>query len=333
MLNIAFIADSGYVLPSVVAITSLLINKKDTTVYKIYFLSIGLTEEEKNKISATCQKYNTELLIIDVDQDKLKEKYSQIGKHECCANTSALIKFDLPSYCPDDTILYLDGDIIVQSDLSDLESIALDDNTYVAAVPESGILYNKIIIRQNIDNYFNSGVMLLNLKGIRANNISEKLYLAKLASTDSSLMDQHVFNEVFNNHKIILDHKYNVLFTSIIRASHFHGIDINQINSLFSKEYEDFDSIKRNAAVIHYSTFDKPWKYSDIDAIDEWNRYYLLSEYKDQALKRKKLHIKQINKMREHKILGLVGTFWWECETRGLKKALSEVKTFLFHKG
>ncbi len=332
MLSIAFIADSGYVLPSVVAITSLLINKKDTTDYKIYFLSIGLTEEEKNKISATCQKYNTELDIIDIDQDKLKEKYSQIGKHECCANTSALIKFDLPSYCPDDIILYLDGDIIVRGDLSDLEKIEPDENTYVAAVPESGILYNKIIIRQNIDNYFNSGVMLLNLKGIRENNISEKLYLTKLASTDSSLMDQHVFNEVFNGHKIILDHKYNVLYTSIIRARHFHGIDINQINKLFSKEYEDFDSIKRKAAIIHYSTFDKPWKYSDIDAIEDWNKYYSLSEYKDLALKRKKLRIKQINKMREHKILGLIGTFWWECETRGLKKALSEVKTFLFHK-
>ena len=128
---------------------------------------------------------------------------------------------------------------------------------------------------------------------------------------------------------ITLDHKYNVLFTSIIRAKYFHGIEIEQINNLYNTKYDSFDSIKNNATILHYSTFDKPWKYSDIDAIEEWDFYYFRSVYSEEKLNRKRLHIKLINMMRKNKLFRLPGTFLWEVETRGITIALKEVKKYV----
>jgi len=333
MLSIAFISDSGYVLPSVVAITSLLMNKKDSTEYKIYFMAIGLSEDEKKQISNICKKYNTEILIIDVNQNELRNRYSGIGEHECCANISALIKFDLPTYCPEDKLLYLDGDLIVQKDISELEGVNFDEKTFVAAVPESGLLYNKNIIIQGVRDYFNSGVMLLNLKGFRENDISRKLYLEKINSNDNSLMDQHVFNKVFAESKVRLDHSFNVLYTSIVRAHFFHGISIDQINDLYGKKYSGFEQIKENAKIIHYSTFDKPWKFSDIEAVELWDYYFENSVFKGNPLKRKRIHNKFLNGLRKRKAFGLLGTFIWETETKGIKKAVLDVKKYIIRAG
>ncbi len=329
MLNIAFITDKNYLLPTIVAITSLLESKLPESEYFIYLYGIGLSEDEKIKINEISEKYAQPIAIEDIDEDALLKKYIGLKKHECCANTSSLIKFDLADLCPKDVLLYLDGDIIVKQDLSSLENIVFIEDIYAAVVKESGLLYNKNLIKQNIQEYFNSGVMLLNLKMIRRDHLSNRLYLEKMQSADNSLMDQHVFNKVFENRTIALDHKYNVLFTSIMRASCFHGITIADINNLYNKNYSSFDDIAATAAIIHYSTFDKPWKYSDVDAVNYWNEYYDKSVVSNKKLKRKKLNLNVINTLRKHKILKYFGSFLWECETKGLRTAVNDTLLYL----
>ncbi|MCK7489743.1 MAG: hypothetical protein MZU79_05535 [Anaerotruncus sp.] len=85
--------------------------------------------------------------------------------------SAAYLKFDLPDLIPNqDKVLYLDGDIIIQKDLSDLFEINIKDY-YAGAVKDIGLIDNDL----NIKNYFNSGVMLLNLKLMRENNASTAL--------------------------------------------------------------------------------------------------------------------------------------------------------------
>lgn len=200
-LNIAFIADGGFFLPSVVALTSLLKNKKKESVYHIYFVVVDFTQKQKEILKKMAEKKQTALDIVEIKEADLQEKYAGIAKHDCCASVSALIKFDLPYICADvDKLLYLDGDIIVQTDLSELGKTDFTDKEYGAVVEDSGVLYSETLIRQNIPEYFNSGVMLLNLKALRENKIPEKLVEEKFNSKDNSLMDQHVLNIVFRDH-------------------------------------------------------------------------------------------------------------------------------------
>lgn len=329
-LNIAFIADGSFFLPSVVALTSLLKNKKKESVYHIYFVVVDFTQKQKEILKKMAEKKQTALDIVEIKEADLQEKYAGIAKHDCCASVSALIKFDLPYICADvDKLLYLDGDIIVQSDLSELESIDFTEREYGAVVEDSGVLYSETLIRQNISGYFNSGVMLLNLEALRKNKIPEKLVEEKFNSQDNSLMDQHVLNIVFKAHVKSLPHKYNLLYMNLIRARYFYSLSIDDINAKYSMDYKTWEDMRERAAVIHYSSFDKPWKYSDVSGVEIWDYYFRISPLKNYPLRRKKLHIPLLNKMREKKGLALIASFIWECETKGFGLAVKDAVRFL----
>ena len=93
----------------------------------------------------------------------------------CQATPSALLKFKISEILANyDKIIYLDGDILVQKDLTELYNIDID-GYYVAAVDDTGKIYHKKDVYAKYPNYFNSGVMLLNLKKCREDNISSKL--------------------------------------------------------------------------------------------------------------------------------------------------------------
>jgi len=89
-------------------------------------------------------------------------------------------------------VLYLDGDILIQKDLSGLCAINIDD-AYAGVV-------NDIVLTENdlhIQDYFNSGVMLLNLKLLRENNMPAALLNLRKSSTGFTYMDQDCFNLLF----------------------------------------------------------------------------------------------------------------------------------------
>jgi lipopolysaccharide biosynthesis glycosyltransferase len=66
--------------------------------------------------------------IIKVTSNKFKD-IQNFGH----VNSTACFKFDLPDLIPDqDKILYLDSDVLIQKDLSDLFTISIDD--YYAGV-------------------------------------------------------------------------------------------------------------------------------------------------------------------------------------------------------
>ena len=332
-LNIAFIADKNFYLPSVVTLTSLFESCKKKSAYVIYYIAVDLTHSQKECIRELCRKSKSTVKIIEIDKGELQGRYSRFLKHDGCATISALIKFDLPYLCNDiDTVLYLDGDMIVKKDLSELAQIRLEDE-YLAAVKDSGLLYSKTLISQEIESYFNSGLMLLNLKKMRIDAIPEALAEEKFKSTDNSLMDQHVLNKVFEDHVKFLGHEYNLLYVNLIRARYFYGLELKDINKMYGKDYCDWDDMLNQACIIHYSSFDKPWKYSDVSAVKIWDYYYQKSPFKNKKLHRKKLHISMLNKMREsNKLMALAANFIWECETKGFWNALKDVYKYLIRK-
>lgn len=330
MLNVAFILDENYYLPTYVAIISLLENKKKTSEYVINLIYTKLNDSQKKELSNLEKKYDNCIIKLHYfSQHELNEKYSSIKEHHCTATNAALLKFELPQICKDiDRLLYLDGDIIIKDDLCDLVNIEFEDNKCIAVVPESGMLYSKNLIQHGISDYFNSGVILFDLEKMRQNNITELLVEAKKRNQDTTLMDQNIFNFVMKDMKILLPHRYNVLIQNIMRARYFYGITLEDINGKFNTSYKKWDEIKEKATIVHYSSFDKPWKYLDVYAVELWDKYYSVA-MGDTVLKRKKTHEAKINKLRQHKCTALLGTFIWECEVKGVKEALRDIVKFV----
>ena len=270
-VTIAFICDNSYVLPTNIAIMSLVSNKNKETHYDIYVVTTSLTDESKNLL----QVHNNETVtvhIIETELDELASLHKYSSKSYCVATPAALLKFRLPELLSCSKVLYLDGDIIVRDDITNLFQTDLL-GYYAGAVIDSGSIYSKNPRVLKHPNYFNSGVMLLNLDEMRKDNCTQRLIKEKRLSNDSSLMDQNIFNIVFENHVKFLPLKFNCLFINLIRASDKFCLD--ELNNRFGTNYTSLREVAETATIIHYSSKDKPWRYSDIPLANEWYMYYL----------------------------------------------------------
>ncbi|MGN0854734.1 MAG: glycosyltransferase [Kiritimatiellia bacterium] len=271
IVHICMIADDNYVMPTSVAMTSFINHKDSSETYHFHIVAAALSAETQ----AVFKSFARPDVIVDIlEQDPAVFA----GAHKfdphavCVASVSALFKFMLADLLPDlDKVLYMDGDIVARHSLGEIYKVGLGDN-YAAVVADSGQIYYKHDYVKRVRRYFNSGVMLLNLKRMRQDDMSRVLLDCKRAQQDSNLMDQNVFNVVFDGHVKYLPIRYNFQGVSLIRAE--GKWTLAQLNTLFGTNYATERDLFADAAVIHYSSKDKPWKTPDGVLTYEWLRDY-----------------------------------------------------------
>lgn len=272
-IPVAFICDDGYVMQTSVAITSMLMNKLPETFYEIFVVTAGLSNKSK-EIFNSFSSDTAKVTIITADTQKYAEFYKNADSRFVVATPAALFKFDLSELIPQyDKIIYLDGDIIIKSDLSSLYSYELEDK-YAAAVRDiPQVLYEKPHITLGFGTeYFNSGVMLMNLYKMREENITDKLLKTKKQFEEYPLMDQNILNIAFEGNILQLPLKYNVLYLNLVRS--MKKYTFARLNEVFGSSYSSISEIYHDAAVIHFSSREKPWKFFDVPLADEWLYYY-----------------------------------------------------------
>lgn len=279
----AFICDSSYIIQTTVALTSLKLNSSKGV---RYINNILFTDEKFGDISKL-QELSEKDFIINIIKCDLSdlEGLANNDRKYLAASKAALLKFSLGDILKSDKVLYLDGDIIIRSDLHELFAIDLN-NKYAAVVPDfPQVLYeNPIFDMGNGENYFNSGVMLLNLKRIRLENIKEKLINAKKQLNDDKLMDQNIFNLVFKDEVKIISPEYNLTYLNLSRSKSKYNF--HRINEVCKSNFIDLDDLEQKSKIIHYSSKDKPWTYFDVPLADEWIYYYSKSPFSENKIKR-----------------------------------------------
>lgn len=272
-VNIVLICDNSYVLPTAVAVTSLIENKKDESLYRIAIVTTSLPPLKKDIFNRFASSTVT-IDILETSLNGMDDLHVFDEKSHCVATPAALLKFCLPELFPDmGKVLYLDGDIIVRDDLTALFETDLS-GSLLAAVVDSGSIYYKHKYVSMVNDYFNSGVMLLDLEGMRENDITSRLVEEKRRSQDFSLMDQNIFNIVFDRHVKLLPIEYNLLYVNLKRA--IGKYNISDINKRYNCNYRNLGELCENAKVIHYSSKDKPWKALNVPLGEEWYKYYCI---------------------------------------------------------
>ena len=262
MIPVVFVCDEKYAMPTSVAIISLMENRKSTTDYDIFVIGCGLSEESKTKLKLAG---GDALRILEQSLPSLE----QVPVHEYVSR-AALCKFEISDFLHNyDKAVYLDSDVIVNGDLSDLYKTNIDE-CYAGMVKD---FYAHLIehddLRLNYKVYYNSGVMLLNLKKMRADNISQKLIEEKKNNLYSKYMDQDVFNIVFKDNIKLLAPEFNFMLYSKDDLNHF---------------YEVYNSnIPAKPVIIHYPGI-KPWKEKCCLNFKNWYKYYKKSPYKKNRL-------------------------------------------------
>ena len=159
-------------------------------------------------------------------------------------------------------ILYLDPDIIVNDDIENLYKIYLE-NFYLGAIEEDFENNNKKRLKIENKNYYNSGVLLINLKLWRENDISNKIlhFIKNLDFEKILYPDQDIINLFFKDYEIKkLDPKWNIHAEYLILNNYY---------------VEDFK-------IMHFSGSNKPWNYSCLHPYKNYYfKYLLISEYRN----------------------------------------------------
>lgn len=158
-----------------------------------------------------------------------------------------------------DKVIYLDCDVVVNTDIDVLWNIDIN-NYHLAACQDkilSSVMSSKTLelcssVSMNPNNYFNAGVLLLNLNKIRDTlSLSNDGFNYLKNHPDTPNLDQDVLNYYFGNSYYHLDEKYN---------------------RMLSSKLGNTDNIADS--IIHYAGSNKPWKsYNSIS--DELYWYYL----------------------------------------------------------
>ncbi len=278
-IHLAFVTDEIYSMPTTVAISSLKENCSPENNYTIHIIANEITDFSREKFRE-CECSNIKIEIYDKSLDK---RFFDIYKkdNDLHVSASALLKMQLSDFLEGiEKVLYVDGDILIQQDLKELYDINLED-CYAAVVKDLISVRNINHLRKiGIKNkyYFNSGVMLLNLKKIREDDISNKLIDYRL-NGKNHFVDQDAFNVVFGENVKYISLKYNYL-------NKFHDwMDAENLSAFYQEKIpKSKNKSIKNAVIVHLGTHEKPWRYNMGNLTKLYLKYYEKSPYKEYEL-------------------------------------------------
>lgn len=262
-MNIVLICDKNYLVPTKAVINSIMKNRNAEEQISIYIIGVGLLAEEFDSImQLQSDKIHIKLIMP-------KHYFEQIEISHWYVSKAALYKFMIPELINEDKILYLDSDMLVLGSLKSLYDTDLKD-MYAAVVPDmvAEVEY-QFHIKHKIPHYFNSGMMLLNLKELRKHRMSEKLILIRKNDTTNLFMDQDTFNKAFNGRVIYVSPRYNYMLVN----REFFQYRTEDIACFYNLDIEEAKKIVEHPVILHFTDAKKPWKCNDAGKPCIWYQY------------------------------------------------------------
>ena len=233
---------------------------------KIYLLNQDIPQEWFSQIRIYLQEMGGDLIDCKLIGSQYKMNWSNKLPH---INHMTFARYFIPDFVTEDKVLYLDSDLIVTGDLTDLFELDLGENYLGAARSCFGAGVG-----------FNAGVLLINNKKWKSETIRQKLIeLTEKEHENVKEGDQSILNMLFKDQYSLLEDKYNFQI----------GFDAGaaEKNHAFIFEIPLTPSPK----ILHYISPDKPWKQFSVGRLrEEWWKYsfmewsYIVSTWKEKGV-------------------------------------------------
>ncbi len=282
MMNVVYITDDGYVMQTCVSICSLAYNKQPDEKVKVYVICCGVSEMARNSIlKCMCDGLYIEILDVENEYGELLKNIQNQLKisRKVNATVTALLKFYIVNILVDlDKVLYLDGDVLIQKSIDELYKWDIKD-VYMAAVDDmghNGRMIIQIKKKYNLQHYVNTGVLLLNLKKMREDDLCQKLVSYRITQNDN-FMDQDAINAVVADKCNILPIKYNYLAFDYQKDNL-----IECVGGFYLNKYSSMRECVEDMSIVHLVR--KPWKYYHPIYTELFIDYYDRSPYASEKL-------------------------------------------------
>ena len=248
-LDILVTLDEGYMMQLRVMLKSLYLNHPDKAC-RVYLLHSRISEKLLAELEEGLNALGYSLFPIQVnsslfEQAPVTKQYPQEMYYRLLA--SRLLPEEL------DRILYLDPDILVINSLKSLWTLDLGNCLFAAAAHTGKTEFANSVnrIRLGTDgNYYNSGVLLMNLERCREEIVAETIFdFVKTHAVELVLPDQDVLNAMFSSKILEID---DFLWNYDAR---------NYMNYFMRSSGEaNMDWVMKNTSVLHFCGKEKPWK-------------------------------------------------------------------------
>lgn len=282
-MNVVYISTNSYIPFLGISLTSLLKNTSDIYTLDIYILSPDLSLDNQKKLSSLAKENQRNIYFknIPIDISPFSASSNISGFHPI-----VLSRLLLTQYLPErlNTVLYLDCDILVTNSLSELEQIPLNNYAF-AAVPE---LYMPAKQKKQLDllptdQYYNSGVLLINLDFWRKHQLTRKFINYYETSKNILLYpDQDILNHCCKGFIFPLSHKYNLAPV----LHYFPRYFIKKYQSAYyCKNKNEYIKILKSPSIIHFLGDERPWLHGNHNPYRKlYNYYKSISLWKNEPL-------------------------------------------------
>lgn len=242
IIPVFYAADEKYMPYLAVALASLKAVKSKDYYYHIHVLYAGALNGYAKKLKAM-EEDNLTIQFIDVTQELARIQDCMICRDYY--TPAIYYRLLIPELFPQfDKVLYMDCDTIALADVAELYGTDIGEN-YIGAVADQAVAavpafraYTKNALGIEAEKYFNSGVIVMNLKEFRKVHFYEKFAQVLRSYNFTIAPDQDVLNLICKDKVCYLDGGWNQMPIA--------GEDA------------------KTPKLIHYNLTMKPWHYDGV---------------------------------------------------------------------
>ncbi len=269
-----------------ISMISLFENNKHMDRIRVLYIEKGVSDNNKRILKSITEKYNREIEFLEMPNWSSK---LNIELNSCKSGWLGFgyNRLFLTEIVPEDVdkVLYLDSDTIIEGSLDELWNIDLN-NYYLAAVDDClSSKYRKIVGIAEDGTYCNSGVLLINIKKWREENIIEEFKKILYANKGCFVFnEQSVINSLFSGKIKIIHQKYNV--NSLVFLFEYDELIRLRKPYKFSYSKEQLEEAKKNPVITHFTgnffVTRRPWvENSDHPHRSVYDYYKSISPWKE----------------------------------------------------
>ena len=258
-INICFSCDDNFIIHCAAAMKSIVQNASKDSYLNIYLLYKSLKENNKEALKKIVNTKNSKITFREVKESEFSDCPIPDNTHY---SIETYFRLKIPSLFPNmDKILYIDCDTITLGDITELWNT--DVTNYYAAVSQDIGSPTHLVELTGKHKYFNAGIMLINCKKWREDNIEEKCFeFVKKHSDKIIWVDQDVLNTVLAHNLKYIDANWNLEYNpSCDRVSYlYEDSEINLIHYVSNNKPWSTDIPSKYVKYYYKYAFGTPWK-------------------------------------------------------------------------
>ncbi len=250
---IFYACDDSFMKFTMVSIRSLIDNASPDHDYVIYVLNSGISEDMRRR-TRDMARDNVRIFFPDVSRH-LESISGSLPLRDYYSKTTYYRLFIAEMFPEYDKAVYIDGDTVVQGDVSRLFATDIGDS-YLGACHEQAMVqtdvygrYVEQVLGISRHSYFNAGLLLINCREFRERRVLERFCGLLSEYNFVVTQDEDYLNLICKDHVYWLDQRWN------------------------TEMYGDVDYPLSEADMLHYIMVSKPWHYRDCMGGDAFWRY------------------------------------------------------------